>query len=188
MENELDETTTVHRHGLHLLPHTDGGTHQLIDPSQPWTPSCTIDQPAATLWCHHPPPHGKTDEHVNRGLAGMLILDDPDSRVVGRLPHEYGVDDVPVIVQDERLDGDGEIQSGGLREDVRVNGTYGPYFDVTTKRVRLRLLNASVERVFDSGFADDREFVMIGSDGGLLPAPMPADRSGCLPASAPRSS
>jgi FtsP/CotA-like multicopper oxidase with cupredoxin domain len=96
--------------------------------------------------------------------------------VADALPHEYGVDDIPLIVQDKRLDDDGAIQSGGLGEDVLVNGTYGPYLDVTTEKVRLRLLNASVTRVFAFGFSDDRAFTMIGSGGGLLPAPVPLDR------------
>jgi FtsP/CotA-like multicopper oxidase with cupredoxin domain len=173
--NALDESTTVHWHGMHLPAKADGGPHQPIRPGETWTPSWTINQPAATLW-YHPHAHGATEEHVNRGLTGMFILDDPDSPVADQLPDEYGVDDVPVIVQDKRLDDDGGIQSGGLGEDLLVNGTYGPWLDVTTERVRLRVLNASVKRVFDFGLSGGRTFVMIGSDGGLLPAPVTTHR------------
>jgi FtsP/CotA-like multicopper oxidase with cupredoxin domain len=81
-----------------------------------------------------------------------------------------------VLVQDKRLDSDGQIQSGGLGDSVLVNGTAGPWFDATTEQVRLRLLNASAKRVFDFGFSDDRTFAMIGSDGGLLPSPVTTDR------------
>lgn len=175
VHNELTEATTVHWHGMHLPARFDGGPHQLIEPGQTWSPRWRIDQPAATLW-YHPHPHGQTREHVNNGLAGMFILDDPDSKIAEQLPHEYGVDDIPLIVQDKRLDGDGEIQSGGLGEDILVNGTYAPYIDVTTQSVRLRLLNASVTRVFSFGFSDNRAFTMVGSDGGLLPAPVPLHR------------
>ena len=175
VENRLAEPTTVHWHGMHLPAEADGGPHQPVEPGGTWAPSWTIDQPAATLW-YHPHLHGETEEHVARGLAGMFILDDPDSRVADRLPHEYGVDDVPVIVQDTRLDDDGRLRSGDLGDDVVVNGTYGPYLDVVTQRIRLRLLNASVKRVFDFGFSDDRTFTMIGSDGGLLPSPVTSDR------------
>jgi blue copper oxidase len=52
-----------------------------------------------------------------------------------------------------------------------VNGTIGGYLDVTTERVRLRLLNGSTARTFNFGFSDDRPFALIGTDGGLLPAP-----------------
>jgi FtsP/CotA-like multicopper oxidase with cupredoxin domain len=175
VHNDLDETTTVHWHGMHIPARYDGGPHQPIKPGETWSPQWRIDQPAATLW-YHPHPHGQTEEHINKGLAGMFILDDPDSAVADALPHEYGVDDIPLIVQDKRLDDDGDIQSGGLGEDVLVNGTYGPYLDVTTEKVRLRLLNASVKRVFAFGFSDERAFTMIGSGGGLLPAPVTLDR------------
>lgn len=175
VHNELEETTTVHWHGMHVPARFDGGPHQPVEPGETWSPHWRIDQPASTLW-YHPHPHGETEEHVNKGLAGMFILDDPGSEVADRLPHEYGVDDFPVIVQDKRFDDDGEMESGGLGEDVLVNGTYGPYLDVSTERVRLRLLNASVKRVYSFGFSDDRDFAMIGSDGGLLPSPVSLDR------------
>lgn len=175
VHNHLDEMTTVHWHGMHIPARFDGGPHQPIRPGATWSPYWRIDQPAATLW-YHPHPHGKTEDHVNRGLSGMFILDDPDSAVADRLPHAYGVDDIPLIVQDKRLDDDGDIQNGGLGGDVLVNGTYGPYLNVTTEKVRLRILNASVKRVFEFGFSDNREFTMIASGGGLLPEPEPMNR------------
>ena len=76
VHNALDETTTVHWHGMHLPAAMDGGPHQPIAPGETWPPTWKIDQPAATLW-YHPHPHGETAEHVYRGLAGMFILDDP---------------------------------------------------------------------------------------------------------------
>ncbi len=172
--NDLDATTSVHWHGMHLPSEADGGPHQPIEPGDTWQPSWQIDQPAATLW-YHPHPHGETEAHVARGLAGMFILDDPDSAVGAVLPHEYGVDDVPVIVQDKDIDGD-RIQTGSLGADVLVNGTYGPYLEVSTERLRLRLLNASTKRVFDFGFSDDRAFTLVASDGGLLPESIRRDR------------
>jgi blue copper oxidase len=172
--NDLDAATSVHWHGMHLPPEADGGPHQPIEPGDTWQPSWQIDQPAATLW-YHPHPHGETEAHVARGLAGVFILDDPDSAVGAVLPHEYGVDDIPVIVQDKEIDGD-KIQTGSLGADVLVNGTYGPYLEVSTARVRLRLLNASTKRVFDFGFSDNRPFTLVASDGGLLPESIRRDR------------
>ncbi len=173
--NELDEHTTVHWHGMHLPARMDGGPHQPVAPGETWRPAWTIDQPAATLW-YHPHPHGHTEEHVYRGLAGMFILDDPSNPAADRLPRRYGVDDVPVIVQDKKLSDDGELRDGGsflgsglLGGTVLVNSTYGPYLDVTTQRVRLRLLNASTARVYDFAFSDGRQFAVIAGDGGLLP-------------------
>jgi FtsP/CotA-like multicopper oxidase with cupredoxin domain len=180
VHNHLDETTTMHWHGMHLPASADGGPHQTIAPGQTWSPSWRINQPAATLW-YHPHPHGHSERHITRGLAGMFILDD-DQEAALALPRQYGVDDIPVIVQDRRFGDDGRFVEGehratGLLGDtLLVNGTVGPYLQVTTQRLRLRLLNASTARIYNFGLADDRRFALIGSDGGLLPAPYQTDR------------
>ena len=174
VHNGLPEPTTVHWHGMHLPAASDGNPHQLIDPGDTWSPSWTIAQPAATLW-YHPHPHGSTAEHLYRGVAGLFLLDDPDSEMLG-LPTDYGIDDIPLIVQDKRFNGDGTLNFdaptfspvGILGSDIIVNGTYDPHVEVVTERVRLRLLNASNARVYNFGFDDDREFQLIATDGGLL--------------------
>jgi FtsP/CotA-like multicopper oxidase with cupredoxin domain len=177
VDNELGEESTLHWHGMHLPAEMDGGPHQMVGDGETWSPTWEIDQPAATLW-YHPHPHDETAEHVYRGVAGMFILDDPDADV--DLPSTYGVDDVPVIVQDKEFDGSqldtshGLFESTGLLGDtVLVNGTPGPYLDVTTERVRLRVLNASNARIYNFYFPDKREYAVVGSDGGLLPKPVP---------------
>jgi hypothetical protein len=72
-----------------LLPAAaDGGPHQPIRPGDTWTPSWRIDQPAATLW-YHPHLHPSTAAHVNRGLAGLFLLDDPHTDRLA-LPDRYG--------------------------------------------------------------------------------------------------
>lgn len=182
--NSLGETSTIHWHGMHLPPAMDGGPHQLIEPGTTWSPTWTVDQPAATVW-YHPHVHGQTADQVYRGLAGVFILDDPAaSEVSDALPHAYGVDDVPVVVQDKRFHADGTLDqsepafsnTGTRGSTILVNGTLGPYLDVTTERVRLRLLNGSNARVYDFGFADGREFDVVGADSGLLTEPVAADR------------
>ncbi|MGL5928100.1 MAG: multicopper oxidase family protein, partial [Dermatophilaceae bacterium] len=182
VRNELPATSTLHWHGMHLPAEMDGGPHQPIEPGETWEPTWAIDQPAATLW-YHPHPHGETAEHVYRGLAGMFVIDDPAAADVhDRLPHTYGVDDVPVIVQDKRFDG-AELDptagffsgTGILGDTILVNGTPGPYLDVTTERVRLRLLNGSTARTYRFTLDDTRPFDVVASDGGLLPAPVPVE-------------
>ena len=59
-----------------------------------------------------------------------------------------------------------------LGDTLLVNGTYGPYLDVTTERVRLRLLNASNARPYNFHLSDDRPFQQIASDGGYLAEPV----------------
>ncbi len=181
VHNRLDEPSTVHWHGMHLPARMDGGPHQTVRPGSTWAPRWEIDQPAATLW-YHPHPHGRTQNHVQRGLAGLFLLDDDRSTALA-LPRRYGVDDLPVIVQDVRFDG-AELDRGrGLMQAVgflgdrtMVNGTLEPYREVKDELVRLRLLNASVSRTYAFGFADNRRFVQVATDGGLLPRPEPMTR------------
>lgn len=178
--NDLGETGTLHWHGMHLPAAMDGGPHQPIAPGATWSPQWTIDQPAATLW-YHPHPHGATADHVYRGVAGMFLLDDPDGGP--SLPDRYGIDDIPLVVQDKRFDGD-QLDTGGpmfaavglLGDEIVVNGTPRPYLDVATERIRLRLLNASNARVYNFSFDAGLPFLLIGTDGGLLERPAPMRR------------
>jgi FtsP/CotA-like multicopper oxidase with cupredoxin domain len=57
-----------------------------------------------------------------------------------------------------------------------VNGTMTPYRNVGDELVRLRLLNASTARIYTFGFADDRGFSLVATDGGLLERPVTLDR------------
>jgi FtsP/CotA-like multicopper oxidase with cupredoxin domain len=182
VRNELPEATTVHWHGMHLPATADGGPHQPITPGATWAPSWTIAQPAATLW-YHAHPHGQAADHVYRGLAGLFIVDDPDSAKLA-LPDDYGVDDIPVIIQDKRLRDDGSLDfsqsfmspTGRLGDTILINGTHDPHVEIRDERVRLRLLNASNARVYSIGFSDVRAFELIATDAGLLEAPQQLTR------------
>lgn len=179
--NDVDETTTIHWHGMHLPARMDGGPHQPIDPGQTWRPDWVVAQPAATLW-YHPHPHGTSHQHVYRGLAGMIIVDDEDTDGLD-LPSTYGVDDLPVVLTDVTLDGNGQLDEGTrmwsnlgiVGQTVLANGTPDAYYDVSTERVRLRLLNASGTRTYGLVVADTngdhQPFDLIGTDSGLLPRP-----------------
>ncbi|GAA4603623.1 FtsP/CotA-like multicopper oxidase with cupredoxin domain [Actinoplanes octamycinicus] len=177
--NRLPEASTLHWHGLYLPARMDGGPHQMIEPGATWTPEWTVDQPATTSW-FHPHPHGRTAMHVYRGVAGLFLVDDPAGPP---LPSRYGVDDIPLIVQDKAFDGDGEFTTGGfggtfgmLGDTVLVNGTAGARFEATTSLVRFRLLNASNARVYRAGFADGRSFRVVATDSGPLARPVTTDR------------
>jgi FtsP/CotA-like multicopper oxidase with cupredoxin domain len=190
VHNELPEETTIHWHGMHLPARMDGGPHQMIAVGESWNPTWTIDQPAATLW-YHPHPHGQTAEHVYRGVAGCFLVDDDETDAAG-LPHEYGVDDFPLIVQDKKFTDDGDLsldagsfldQLGGstnfgiLGDTILVNGTWNPFLEVTRSRVRFRILNASNARFYNLGFNDDRSFYLVATGNGLIPgAPIELNR------------
>ncbi|MGB9375358.1 MAG: multicopper oxidase domain-containing protein [Jiangellales bacterium] len=176
--NGTPEMTTLHWHGMHVPARMDGGPHSMVPPGTTWSPTWTIDQPAATLW-FHPHPHGQTAEQIYRGLAGLFIIDDPAADP-GGLPDEYGVDDIPLVVQDKSFTPSGELDFeagettavGFVGDTVVVNGALGAYLEADHERIRLRLLNASTARIYRFAMADDRPFSVIASDGGLLAEPV----------------
>ncbi|TFD60680.1 copper oxidase [Cryobacterium sp. Hh7] len=179
VNNDLDVATTVHWHGANLPAEMDGGPHQMVEPGAEWSPNFEIDQPASTLW-YHPHPEGDTEHQVEMGLAGVFIVQD-DEEAALNLPRSYGVDDIPVVVQDRRFDENGQFVTDGrgyigpIGDQLLVNGTLAPYLDVTSEVVRLRLLNGSTSRVYDFGLSDGRSFDLIGTDGGLLEEAAPMD-------------
>lgn len=182
--NNLGEPSTVHWHGMRVPARMDGGPHQPIAPGETWRPEWTIRQPAATAW-YHPHPHGRSALHIYRGLAGLFLLDESDDP---GLPSGYGVDDVPLILQDRRFAADGSLDGdptagryGLLGDRVLVNGTYDAFLRVSTERVRFRLLNGSNARMYHVRFADGRGFHVVANDSGLLEVPVETDRVALSP-------
>ena len=124
VENRLDEETTLHWHGLMVPSQVDGGPHNTIKPGAVWTPEITIKQPPATTW-FHPHPHGNTARQVYGGLAGMMIVTDGADQDRG-LPASYGVDDLPIVLQDKRFGRNGEhaLRADDDGPDARVPGQH----------------------------------------------------------------
>lgn len=178
VQNSLPEPTTVHWHGMHVPAQSDGGPHQTVPAGGVWQPRWEIRQPAATLW-YHPHPHGATEKHVYRGLAGVFIIDDDHA---DGLPHDYGVDDIPLVIQDRRFTDTGALDEsdpsdiGLLGDTIVTNGIVGAHLAVRSGRIRLRILNGSGGRLYNLGFGDNRTFHIVATDGGLLAAPVAANR------------
>lgn len=175
VRNQLGEPTTLHWHGLHVPAKSDGGPAQIVAAGSEWNPEFQISQNAGTFW-YHSHVLGETGEQVYKGLAGLIIIEDADSSRL-ELPSSYGVDDIPLIVQDRTFHEDGsfiylgshmDVMTGMHGDTILVNGTIAPVFVPVTSRVRFRLLNAANARTFNFAFDDNREFQVIGSDGGLL--------------------
>ena len=195
--------TTTHWHGFHVPAKWDGGPHQEIWNGETWSPTFTVLNRASTYWYHphlHPVdnkqrnPNG-TSGQVFRGLAGMIIVRDEESEQLV-LPNQYGVDDIPLIIQDRSFNEDGSFLEFPMRQthpklgpDVGpvvwpfrkgdkflVNGVISPILETHAQMVRFRILNASNNRIYNLGFSDNRTFFQIGSDGGLLEAPVPLER------------
>ena len=154
-----------------------------------------LDQPAATLW-YHDHRMDFTGPQVYKGLAGFHIIRDGEEEALG-LP--AGERDVPLMICDRSFAEDGSFRypsidpslmgepgvesahmSGVLGDCILVNGAPWPYMEVTNTLYRFRLLNASNARRYrlalDPPPPEGSSFVQVGSDHGLLAAPVPLER------------
>jgi blue copper oxidase len=179
LSNRLDEPTTLHWHGLHVPGELDGGPHSAIAPGARKSLSLLVDQPAATYW-YHAHQHGRTGPQVYAGLAGLLVLDDPRA-ADAQLPQRWGVDDLPLIIQDRAFTRSGQLaysamgptmMDGFKGSHILVNGALQPQARVPAAWVRLRLLNGSNARIYQLQFEDGRLLHQIAGDAGRLAAPL----------------
>jgi FtsP/CotA-like multicopper oxidase with cupredoxin domain len=173
LANNLPEPTTIHWHGLRVPANMDG-TEMVQKPIQPGdTFEYQFVLPdAGTFWYH---PHTHETEQLEKGLYGALIVRGPD---------EPQLDGERVLVLDDlKLDRKGHLaRFGGWKErhqgrlgDLRlVNGRADTEFDMAAGQVeRWRIVNAASSRYVRLSI-DGRPFTILGSDGGLLEAPVPA--------------
>ncbi len=168
-------STTIHWHGLHVPAMADGGPHQIILQNTTWSPHFQILNDAGTFWYH---PHGdnKTDRHVSKGIAGMIIVKDSAEAAL-TLPRTYGVDDIPVIVQTKAFDVLHQIAIATFLDTLpMVNGTVNPYLNAPAQVVRLRLLNGASDRSFMFGFSNNMNFHLIATDAGLIDSSVTLNR------------
>jgi blue copper oxidase len=178
--NHLSDTTTLHWHGLHVSPQNDGGPHVTILPGATWSPAFTVRDQASTHW-YHPHLHMMTNKHVSRGATGMIIVRDSIESTLA-LPRTYGTDDFPLIVQTKSFDTSNQISfDNPFDSTVVVNGSIDPILNAPAQVIRLRILNAASERVFNIGFQGNFSFNLIGTDGGLLEAPVLLSRLSLSP-------
>jgi spore coat protein A, manganese oxidase len=144
-------------------------------------------QRAATLW-YHDHRMDFTGAQVWRGLAGFYILRDEEEI---RLPLPRGEKEIPLLICDRSFDADGaflypsldpslrsqpgvphEYMGGVLGDVILVNGAPWPKLEVANTKYRFRVLNASNARQYELALEPAGSFVQIGSDGGLLKAPL----------------
>ncbi len=168
--NNLGQATTIHWHGMHVSASNDGGPHTIIAPGITWNPKFTVLDKAATYW-YHPHLHKFTNEHVSKGITGLIIVKDAEEAALN-LPRTYGVDDIPLIIQTKNFDTNNQIAHDSNNDNVlMVNATINPMLDVPAQIVRFRLLNGSSQRVFNFGFSNNKLFYQIATDGGLKSTP-----------------
>jgi spore coat protein A, manganese oxidase len=147
-------------------------------------------QDAASLW-YHDHAMGITRLNIYAGLFGAFNVRDADERALG-LPS--GDCDLPLILCDRLIARDGQLYYP-VSDDpsapwvpechgnvVLCNGKLYPHFDVEPRRYRLRLINVANTRFFDLSLSQGHVFQQIGSDQGLLPAPLQRLRIELYPA------
>jgi spore coat protein A len=109
------------------------------------------------------------------------------TKLVQKVPAGYGKYHLPLVIQDKQFNDDGTLFYPTEESVVHtkwvpeffgdtpvINGKAYPYLDAQPRRYRLRLLNGSQARFYNLHFNDglkDLAFHVIGSEGGLLPAP-----------------
>lgn len=185
LENGLPEDTTVHWHGLHVPPDVDGQPRLPIKPGEAMTVAFEVRDRAGLYW-YHPHPHGPDGGRVGfqsyAGLAGPLVIEDESERALG-LP--TGDREMILVLQDRRFAGDNELtyigsgmgtmmtrMRGFLGDRVLVNGQPDAVREVATRPYRLRIVNGSNSRIYKLAWSDSRPMTVLGTDGGLLTAPL----------------
>ncbi|TGQ67427.1 multicopper oxidase family protein [Mesorhizobium sp. M00.F.Ca.ET.186.01.1.1] len=172
-----DEASTIHWHGMPVPADQDGNPTDPVATGTDRTYSFDLPEGSAGSYWYHPHPHGKTAEQVYRGLAGAFVVKpkaDP-------IPAAYG--DTVLVFTDLRLAADGtlpdstmtDLMNGRVGDHVLVNGQKNPSLTVPfgTKR-HFRFYNATNARFLRLSF-DAAPMTIIGTDGGLLEAPVAAD-------------
>ncbi|CAI3945103.1 Multicopper oxidase with three cupredoxin domains (includes cell division protein FtsP and spore coat protein CotA) (SufI) (PDB:2YXV) [Commensalibacter communis] len=179
IHNQLPDPTTLHWHGLIIPGASDGGPQDLIPPKTSQTVELTLQQPASTCWVH-PHTHGQTGKQVTMGLAGLMLIQDEQSKNLP-IPKQWGKDDIPVILQDRQFNALGQFEYkldimsaalGWFGNHMLTNGASYPCQIVPRGWVRLRFLNGCNARTLNLATSDGRPFYVIASDGGFLQEPI----------------
>ncbi len=172
--NQLSQSVSIGLQGLQINGELFGGIGRQFQSGSSWSPIVPITQAASTC-CYHADTLAHSAYQVYRGLFGMWLIDDEESRKA-RLPNKYGVNDIPLILQDVSLNKQGEQlfnpnQQQFLGNRLLVNGSEAPYLNIVRGWVRLRILNASVSRSYQLSLDDGRSLQILAGSLGFLPQP-----------------
>lgn len=183
LRNALGENTIIHWHGLTLDDRNDGHPLYEIGPGAAYDYEFPVANRAGTYW-YHPHPYPFTSKQAQLGLAGFILVEDDEELALQKaLDLKLGVTDIPLVIQDKKFDGQGRLVyapneeeevNGYLGDMVLANLTPRPYFNAATRLYRFRILNGSNARIYRVAFAQGGgalEYVVIGTDGGLLDRP-----------------
>ncbi|MEU9477605.1 O-aminophenol oxidase PhsA [Streptomyces sp. NPDC048191] len=203
----LPAWTVTHLHGARTGGGNDGWADNAVSHGDAQLSEYPNDHQAVQWW-YHDHAMNITRWNVMTGLYGTYLLRDDEEDAL-RLPS--GEREIPLLLADRNLDtdDDGRLNGRLLHKTVivqqsnpetgkpvsipftgpytTVNGRIWPYAGVDPAWYRFRLVNASNARIFELVLIDeDGDPVpgvvhQIGSDGGLLPRPVPVDFDAGLP-------
>ncbi len=194
--------SVVHVHAAMTQASSDGWAENLTAPGHAALDAYPNDQRAALLW-YHDHVMGVTRFSVYGGLAGMWIVRDERERELG-LP-EGPPYELPLLLADRNFE---TAPRGGLTGGLLhktdpevmecfgpftvVNGAIWPRIEVEPATYRFRVLNGSNARTYRlvltrDGEPDLARITQIGTEGGLLLAPVSIPAQGLVLASAERA-
>jgi FtsP/CotA-like multicopper oxidase with cupredoxin domain len=177
LHNQLDEPTITHWHGLHVPADVDGHPLYAIDKGQVFVYEYEMLN-RASMNIYHPHPHNTTAKQVYHGLAGAILVNDDEER---RLELPGGEYEVPIVIQDRKFDANNQLQyvhgmhdrmMGFYGDRILVNGRSNFQLEVASRAYRFRVLNGSTARIYKLAWDDKSPITVIGTDGGLLEAPV----------------
>ena len=182
--------TVVHLHGAKAPAESDGYPENWYVPGKSAVYHYPNRQDAAMLW-YHDHALGINRLNIFAGLFGTYLLRD-DFEDSLKLPS--GKYEIPLVVYDRIFDLEGQLNypvSGNPKspwtpevfgDALLVNGKLFPYLEVEPRPYRFRTLNGANARFFHLSLSNGQTFHQIGTDQGLLPAPVETKRVILAPA------
>ncbi|MGB6308391.1 MAG: multicopper oxidase domain-containing protein [Steroidobacteraceae bacterium] len=170
----------VHLHGGKTPADSDGYPEDWYAPGKSRTSYYPNDQDAALLW-YHDHSMGINRLNVYAGLLGLHVIRDPVEEALNLPAGRY---EVPLVLFDRDLKRDGQLSYPVSADPERpwvpeafgeaqlVNGKIFPYLDVEPRKYRFRVLNGANGRFYRLSLSPTVEIHQIGSDQGLLAAPI----------------
>jgi FtsP/CotA-like multicopper oxidase with cupredoxin domain len=167
-----DRSTTVHWHGLRLPIEMDGDPMVVdaVPPGGSYTYDFTL-RDAGLFWYH---PHVETDEQIELGLQGILLVHDSDEPTV-TADRTFVLDDIDLDGEQIRIEPSDEDLALGRRGDTLLVNGHEPGFVSSAPGAieRWRIVNTSNGRFFDLSIGAPLR--VIGWDGGLIATPYEVD-------------
>ena len=182
--NRLGESLSMHLHGGHQQSASDGLPSDLVNPFGSTVapfgektyvypdPTRGIFETPRTMWYHD---HARdvTAQHVWQGLAGFYLVKDYAAEAAAHLNLPTGSYDVPLMILNRAFSTNGTMPyQDGSGDQLLVNGSPQPYFQVEPRKYRFRMLNASNDDFYSLALSNSQAMVQVGNEGGLLAAPV----------------